>query len=226
LTFPLGEHGEIVRPYVVVQGDYLTKVAHVLGFDAEEIWEHPKNTSLRETRAPNVLSPGDILYVPDAPPDRLPLELGASNSYTGQVPEVTVSVLLCDHDQPVAGEPYVVKGLRTPLEGTTSATGLVSFPVPVDCVTAELGLPRRELSLLLLIGHLDPVDTPSGQRARLENLGLKDRGAPDPEALAGDDDDSLELQRATRAFQAARGLPQTGDFDEQTREALEMAHGL
>ena len=39
-----------MRPYVIRQGDYITKLAHQRGFDADAIWNDPKNQSLRERR--------------------------------------------------------------------------------------------------------------------------------------------------------------------------------
>ncbi len=83
-----------MKPYVVRAGDYLEKIAHALRFDAADVWNHPKNKTLRETRKPNVLNPGDILYVPEVPPTPLPLNRGGSNTYMSDVPEVELAFTL------------------------------------------------------------------------------------------------------------------------------------
>jgi nucleoid-associated protein YgaU len=55
--------------HTVVQGEYLSKIARSYGFsDYRTIWEHPKNAALKQARQnPNVLFPGDRLFIPDIP---------------------------------------------------------------------------------------------------------------------------------------------------------------
>ncbi len=54
-----------MRPYVVRQGDYLVKLAFVHGFDAEEVWNDPKNEEIRGRRADhNILAPGISFICP------------------------------------------------------------------------------------------------------------------------------------------------------------------
>ena len=36
-----------MRPYVIRQGDYMTQLAHRLGFDETEVWNHDKNSALK-----------------------------------------------------------------------------------------------------------------------------------------------------------------------------------
>ena len=38
-----------MKPYVVKQGDYLLKIAHLAGFDADDVWGHAKNADLKKT---------------------------------------------------------------------------------------------------------------------------------------------------------------------------------
>jgi len=53
--------------YTVKQGDYVAKIAKENGFvDYRTIWDHAKNQQLKNKRKnPNVLFPGDELYIPD-----------------------------------------------------------------------------------------------------------------------------------------------------------------
>jgi N-acetyl-anhydromuramyl-L-alanine amidase AmpD len=65
-------------------------------------------------------------------------------------------------------------------------------------------------------GHLNPVDTISGQRARLRNLGF-DPG-PDSDAM------TEQMAAAIVAFQHHNGLPESGEADAATRAKLQSLH--
>ena len=63
--------------YVIRQGDYLAKLAHRFGFDAGTVWGDPRNSELRSLRGdPNVLHPGDVLWIPEDEDPPLPLSRG------------------------------------------------------------------------------------------------------------------------------------------------------
>lgn len=65
---------ERMVPYVVRQGDYLLKLAQRYGFDAEEVWSHPRNEDLRKLRKDHhILAPGDIVYLPVKANEWLPI---------------------------------------------------------------------------------------------------------------------------------------------------------
>ena len=53
--------------YIVKQGDFLSKIAVRFGFaNAKTIWDDPKNAKMKQERKnPNVLFPGDELFIPD-----------------------------------------------------------------------------------------------------------------------------------------------------------------
>ena len=52
------------RPYIVRQGDFLSKIAAQLGMDPSRIWELSENDELRARRPnPEMLAPGDVLHV-------------------------------------------------------------------------------------------------------------------------------------------------------------------
>jgi hypothetical protein len=69
----------------------------------------------------------------------------------------------------------------------------------------------------LKIGHLDPVDTISGQRARLNNLGY----------FAGDSDDPSDpaFESAAEEFQCDHSLTVDGIVGPQTQAQLKKVHG-
>lgn len=224
-----------MRPHVVRQGDYLTRLAARMGFDADEVWNHDDNRELRERR-PNreILAPGDILRVPDAPATSRPsFTSGGTRRYRARVPSVTVRVVLDGGQGPIANEPYEIHGLpgQEPLRGTTGADGLVSVELPVHVSRVDLVLPNRRQIHPLRVGHLDPAGERSGLRSRLAHLGYL---LPHPgEVLSHpllDDHGSLEaeperLARAVRTFQQDRDLGTTGQPDAQTMDALATRHG-
>lgn len=205
-------------PYVVRQGDYLTKLAHTRGFSAEDVWNDPKNAELKERRGDmEVLCPGDILFLPDASPEPLDVQGGGSNVYAAEVPSVEVHLILKDADGPIANEPYTIGGLGDPVNGTTGADGGVSMAVPIHIREIELRVPGKHAVYTVLVGDLDPPDEPSGVAMRLDHLGYLDRSTA---ATDGGD-----LREAIAAFQSDQGMDPTGMLDPDTRKALIAVHG-
>jgi hypothetical protein len=221
-----------VKPYIVQAGDYLAKIAHLLRLDPMEVWNKPENKALREMRSPNVLNPGDVLWVPDVAPTPLPLKRGASNTYVSEIPDVeVVFTLRLDDGTVLKGEPYEVEGLWGVPPGKSNEHGVVKIHVPVEVTLFHLVLFDGTLRIPILVGDLDPVDTLSGQRARLENLGfhwaltaLGDDEEHESSNPSGPGEEEA-VGRGLAEFQRAQGLPVTGLPDEKTLAALLAAHG-
>lgn len=203
-----------MRPYVIRQGDFLAKLAVRFGFDAGTVWNDPSNRALRDLR-PNhdILAPGDVLHIPaEAAPGAM-LVKGAANVFTARVPTVRVEVALKaagagDADNPFCNCAYELHGLAETRRGAADADGRVRLELPVD--TSEVFLVFRSISALVpvRVGHLDPIDTASGVRQRLDHLGH----------------DGVETGAAIRAVQRTARLPETGILDAATRDALVAAH--
>src|SRR5262245_13433434 len=53
--------------HIVIQGEHLSSIARKYGFTSyKTIWDHGKNAELKKERQnPNVLFPGDELFIPD-----------------------------------------------------------------------------------------------------------------------------------------------------------------
>ena len=211
-----------MKPYVVKQGDYLEKIAHALGFDADEVWNDPKNAELKKQRAPNLLHPGDVLYVPNRKPQWLPLKMGTDNLYIASVPRTTVRLSFRDAENPRANEPYVIHGMGEPEEGTTDGDGTVELRVPVHIREISVTFPNASITYPVHIGDMDPIDERTGARKRLQHLGY----GRYPGAHENMTDDDLEAadRLAILAFQQDQGLEANGTMDDATRAALAKAH--
>jgi peptidoglycan hydrolase-like protein with peptidoglycan-binding domain len=219
-----------MRPYVVRQGDYLAKLAFVHGFDADEVWNDPKNEMLRGTRPdPNILAPGDILYIPSVAKEGLSIEQGAANRYVAKAPRTKLRVSFRSGSGRFANAKFITKGGATPAEGSTDGDEQLEVWVPVHTAEIRVEFPELAHEFTLFVGHLDPASEGSGVRARLIHLGYL---LPSPRELFGcdvpgvvEEDEASRVTAAVRSFQKDKGLPVTGEVNEDTRAALERAHG-
>lgn len=209
-------------PYVIRQGDYLRKLAFTKGFDADEVWAAPENAELKASRPnPDILCPGDILYVPEPKAEPLPLNVGGESTYTGDVPTVTVRIIFVEGSSPLANELFAVDGLPEPFSGTTTDDGCVMFEAPITLREASIVLPNRNLVYPVKIGDLDPSDEQSGVATRLAHLGCYGWFAE----MEGDFDEDLH-KLAVATFQEMIGSESTGECDDKTLSALDEKHGV
>jgi hypothetical protein len=211
-----------MEPYVVKQGDYLLKIAHRRGFDADAVWNDSRNAKLRALRpSPDVLFPGDILYVPDdeeSPPTVHRLVTGATNEFTAPAaPTMLVSVKFVDDGQPRASQKYAVSELPDLTGLTTDGDGVATFPAPADLDVVTVVFADSGESWQLQIGSMDPLDTLSGIFKRLRHLGYIDYRA------GFDYENSIAMIERLRAallrFKADLGASSTsatGDDDSDT----------
>jgi hypothetical protein len=161
-----------LQPYVIKQGDHLALLAYKFGFDANKVWNDPKNADLRKLRPdPNILWPTDILYIPDqnVPPVMHTLTTGATNTFVADPPTVTVSLRFLDDD--LASQAFTVQELPNLAGLTTDAEGRATFPAPVTLATATLAFETAGRIVSAQLGGLDPIDTLSGVFQRLKHLG-------------------------------------------------------
>jgi hypothetical protein len=213
-----------VKPYVIKQGDYLLKVAHILGFDADKAWNDGKNAELKKLRKdPRMLVAGDILFIPDEPKKGLKLNAKQVNAYVAHVPLVKSKLVLAVGGKPLANEKYVIEGLGEEEEKKTSEKGEVAIEVPVHVREVTVRFVDRKRRIKVAIGHLDPPDTPSGARMRLTTLGLYGAKMKGADRHVSHDKDALK--HAIKKFQKQKGLEESGEIDDTTRKALIDAHG-
>ncbi len=215
-----------MKPYVIRQGDYVTKIAHLHGFDAATVWNDPKNQKIREKRPDwNIIHPGDVLWIPDRT-DRRPLLVknGTTNRYVANIPKMPVELRIQVGGEALPNEPYLLLGLGPdPIEGETDDDGWLRTTVPVHVRELEVLLTERDRTLRLRVGDMDPVDTLSGLKKRLTHLGFYQ-----PSRVGVENDDVADgdaLIAALKAFQSHRGLEPTGKLDLDTEKALTGEHG-
>jgi hypothetical protein len=89
------------KTVLVRQGDYLAKLAYAHDLDPEDIWNDPANAELTTLRLdPNLLAPGDRIYIPVKPRAALPIQKGTTNRYTATVPRVPVTIRFAKEPRP------------------------------------------------------------------------------------------------------------------------------
>ncbi|MFO0556067.1 MAG: peptidoglycan-binding protein [Polyangiaceae bacterium] len=208
--------------HVVRQGECLASIADRYGFaDWRRVYDHPSNTELRQARPdPHVLFPGDVVEIPDHETTWVSCATERTHEFVVRKPRVFFRLRLkYDTDEPIAGKSYRLELGDTVFEGKTAGDGLIEHPVPVHVERGLLELwlvgsppDPPSMTLPVKLGHLDPVDTPSGVLARLANLGFYS-GAPSDEL----DEDA---ESALAAFQEKHGIEVTGQPCDATRKKL------
>ena len=165
--------------YTVQQGDYLSKIAKKNGFpDYHTIWNHPNNADLKQTRQnPNVLFPGDQVFVPDFEPRQESGGTEQRHTFVVKRQPLKLRLVLEDiFEKPIAGAPCTLLVDGQAFQVTTDGSGKIEQEIPPNSkdgvlVISDDQTPFQNDVIPIKIGNLDPVDQLSGQIARLNNLG-------------------------------------------------------
>lgn len=198
--------------HTVAQGECTGSIAAAHGFSWETVWNHPQNEALRQKRKdPNVLYPGDEIFVPPVELRKESRPTGKRHSFVKKVTEAKLSVRLLDQDKPRANVPYtlVVDGIS--MSGVTDGDGFVKHVIPSHAQQGRLsvGAGTTKDVYEFQFGTVDPIETEEGVRGRLMNLGF------------GTDN----LGDAISAFQQKEELSVTGEADAATRARLQERFG-
>jgi N-acetylmuramoyl-L-alanine amidase len=212
--------------HTVDDGEHVAAIAAQFGFRSfNTIWDHPKNAELKSRRKnPHVLQPGDEIFIPDHGKDTASGMTGAFHSYTlkGEALKLRLK-LLSILGEPLTGATCTLTVNGVDSEITSNDKGIITAPLPPDTRSATLVAEKQTYTLV--VGGLDPIDTPAGLHARLANLGY-DLGA---EEENDDDDDGAfdpeRLQFALELFQSDQQLPITSQANEQTKQRIEQVAG-
>jgi N-acetylmuramoyl-L-alanine amidase len=211
--------------YTVAQGDCLSSISKKFGFsDWRTIYNHASNAEFRRLRPnPNLIYPGDQVFIPDSDTKTEPAATDAWHDFKVEGQKTFVRVRMLDGDMTtLSGKKYRMEYDGKCIEGTLSDSGLVEEEVAADCADAKLTLfldddtSRPGVLWDVRLGHLDPVDKPTGIQARLRNLGFN----PGPiDGIIGP-----LTQAAIRGFQYRFGLAVDGIAGPITQAKLKEAH--
>ncbi len=200
------------------QGDDLTTLALSRGFDPQKLWDHPGNADLKELRhSPNALLPGDQVEIPALEEREEGVATGSIGRFKLSVGPLKLRIRLTWHGEARADLAYDLTIGEQTLSGTTDGDGWVDQPLPLDATRATLSLLDGEETYELMLGHLDPHDSPSGIQQRLRALGFYFGEV--------DEDVGPQTQAALRRFQTKQSLSVTGEADDATVNALRDAYG-
>lgn len=209
------------KSHTVQPGEHLPRIAKLHGFDSiNPLWDHPQNSTLRSLRKnPNVLAPGDVVFVPD-PKRQKVLSLAPSKQHKFKLHREELHLRLVFQDwnfKPIANAKGKIALGGEPREVTSDGKGLVELVIPVEAETGSISIPALEIELPVRIGHLDPPDTRAGILARLNNLGY-DAGTPGKE-------EERSLLSAIEEFQCDHQMKVDGVCGPTTQAKLREVHG-
>ncbi|KYG08871.1 hypothetical protein BE21_21150 [Sorangium cellulosum] len=217
----------------------------------EALWGHPENAALRARREdPNVLAPGDVLWVPEREPAAHPMKASQSHAFVAAHEPITLRLKLVEE---VWEEGATVQG-RIERHGDTVVYRKATPPrpprdAPLANVPYRLDFGRRSIAGTtdgsgVLEARIPPhvevgrlVLEPETARERAIELRV---GHLDPLELAGGvkqrlanlghpcgdvDDEDEALAFALESFQRKHGLSPSGQLDERTLDELRALSG-
>lgn len=214
--------------YVVEQGQCMASIAYAEGHYWRSLWERAENSELKRIRKdPNVLYPGDRVAVPE-------IRLGGESRATeqkhrfrrkGVQSRLRLEVRI--FGKPVARTEYClnIQDRAEPYRGETDDKGRLEVFIPPNAAKGTLHVCTPvERVYSLSIGTLNPIESMSGAKARLNNLGYL-AGPVENEGCTQD------LCRAVLKFQqdqievdAMKEGDDTGELDAPTRQLLLSPH--
>jgi len=205
--------------HTVRQGECLSSIAKDKGFrNYRTIYQHPRNAQFRRLRPdPNVILPGDRLYIPDHSEKEAACGTNQKHRFKVKASNARFRLRLTLSGKPREKEPYtlVVDGRR--ITGQTTGDGWIDQKISPGARSATLILKEGEEQYTIQLGHIDPIEAISGIQGRLRNLGFYGG------EINGQLDDATRA--GIQAFQKKHGLNLTGEPDQQTRNKLRSAYG-
>jgi hypothetical protein len=211
--------------YVIQQGDCLSSLAAKARLpDWKKIYNAPENSEFRRLRPdPNVIEPGDSIFIPVCDVVEKAAATDNRHKYVLKKDHTTLCIVLADEDdQPYANCPYKLSVKGSEFVGNSDNKGLLEHQIDATAETGELEVWWDEARMLhcrwtLQIGHLDPVETVTGQQARLNNMAFE----PGPvDGVYGP-----RTEAAVKRFQTKYELVVDGVAGSITQAKLKEVHG-
>lgn len=166
--------------YIVKQGDCLWNIACAHGFSHwKPIYDHPENNKFRKKRPdPNILFPGDKLFIPKYEPKSVDASSDSKHSFVTKRQKTFLNIKFEEEPgEPMKGD-YVLVVEGVEYKGALNGEGRLSERISADAKQGKLRIVTEGISeedalrWELLIGSLDPLETLSGVQGRLWNLGI------------------------------------------------------
>ncbi len=206
--------------HTVEQGEFLSKIALNYGIDDYRlIWNHPENVVLKTKRKnPNILLPGDSLFIPDAQHKEAAILTGNRHHFRLISMQLKIRFKLND----VSARALADKACDLEIEGvksqlTSDAEGLLEQTIRATDENAQLLIVEQDKHIRIHIGHLDPIEERTGQVARLNNLGYGGGH------MSGQDEGQYLM--AVEEFQCDHNLKVDGICGDRTQAKLVEIHG-
>jgi len=156
-----------------MQGECVESIAALHGFHWKTVWNHGENRALREDRAsPNLLHPGDGLFIPEATPGSDDAATAQRHRYRMKGVPAALKVRLLNNGEPRKSEKWRALVDGKIVDGSTDGDGLAEIRVHPRTEYVRLTL-ESGVVYNLSLRELDPLETVSGVQARLNNLGYE-----------------------------------------------------
>lgn len=214
------------KVHTVLQGEHVTRIAQQYGFtDYRIIWDHASNADLKKTRKnPDVLLPGDRISIPELQRKEESCSTGGRHKFEAPKKRLSLYIVLQNAARKAMADiacEIRVEGERHAL--VTDDRGMISCALQPTAERAVLtiGETSGDAPIQIRIGHLDPVEEPSGQAARLNNLGY----FAGPIAGFSEADNKLLFLSAIEEFQCEQKLTVDGKCGPKTQAELKRVHG-
>ena len=217
---PAAESAEQGHFCVLGKSDCALSVASRCGHVWNTVWDHPFNSELRRLRGdPSVLMAGDRLWIPALRPKQIDRCTNQRHVFVKKSNLAYIRIQFLEEDRPQARVRYTLDIDGTLREGTTDDGGWLNESISPDAREGRLSLQISDdvqRTFDLKFGELDPLSQITGLQARLEHLGFR----PGPV----DGNFGPKTQDALRRFQREHRLPETGEYDDETRSRLLQEH--
>lgn len=197
-------------------GECITSISDEHGFYWGTIWDHPRNTALKNLRKdPNTLAPGDIVVIPEKREKAESINTGALHKFKKRGIPAVVRLQIFDGEEFRANQEYKFFIEGETHSGVTDDSGFLEVHVDPSVRKGKLTIGPDEAVLQFLFGELPPIEQMDGVQARLVNLGFYCE-------INGELDDLT--REALLAFQERFELETSGDANDATRAQLLSMH--
>src|SRR5579863_10101544 len=119
--------------HTVEQGEYLAYIAAQYGFtNWQTIWNHPQNADLKNLRQnPNVLFPGDQVYIPDLELQTLSKPTDNTHTFKLKLNTLKLRLTLQDmYEKPIANAKCLLVVDGNSYNVTTDGSGNINQAIP------------------------------------------------------------------------------------------------